>query len=180
MSFDQHLIEQILPVCVSAEEPPRGQQCQQWRWRWEPAELASMPDAELSGLAGQLSARRSNPAPIRLCWCRSGAVRDEPQTRHPVSIASWINNGARAARDPARYLPARQEPVDSNRPTRDTNLLNAVLYPPCVVTRPVTRTPDRKGCVDARTRTLSSAIASSASAPRLTGVQIDDSAAGYR
>jgi hypothetical protein len=44
------------------------------------------------------------------------AILDELHARHPQGFIRWINDGARAASNPTRYLASEHEQADGSRP----------------------------------------------------------------
>lgn len=102
-----------------------------------------MQDAELclawriSYLALQQRPGPDHPVPVSF----RAAVLDALQTRHPVAFATWLNNGARIASDPARF-PSPAGTGREQSPRRGTpTSLNSVPFHTAAVMGPVTRTP---------------------------------------
>lgn len=88
---------------------------------WAPSYVSELPDDLLcrAWQVSYLTFHQRPPADHLAIVMFRAAVLDELQNRHPRSYARWMDEGARAASNPARYLKAAPSPADGSAQSRE-------------------------------------------------------------
>lgn len=99
------------------KHPPAGGDEPRWS-PWDPATISAFSDEELcrAWQASYVALQRQPLGDHRAIAAFRAAVLDELQARHPGAFTRWINDGARAASNPARYITNSRHPPDTAQP----------------------------------------------------------------